>query len=139
MCVRFVFGPQKHKIFSLYGQQGTHNCVPQLKCWFCVQKTGVPNILSDQCTFTSKNFKAPQYLKMIKLEASKTFYNSLSCQARSCSTLSPAQVINSAMAAFILETMAQHGEPSEVRNFFEDQNKKQLARVDTSLSALQVL
>merc|ERR1711962_198127 len=51
---------------------------------------------------------------MIKLEASKTLYNPLSCLSRPCATLSPAQVINSAMAAFILETMAQHGEPSEV-------------------------
>ena len=31
-------------------------------------------------------------------------------------TNGPLKVINSAMAAFILETMAQHGEPSEVKS-----------------------
>ena len=31
-------------------------------------------------------------------------------------TDAPLKVINSAMAAFILETMAQHGEPSEVKD-----------------------
>ena len=34
----------------------------------------------------------------------------------------PFKVINSAMAAFILETMAQHGEPSEVK---DKQRKRQ--------------